>query len=79
MAVTFPSQLAAGLSYSQLQLSLLDRLLVEAWIFVVATVALTLLGWVMSILQIELDSVPQDPNQTENERSAGGGDESRGI
>jgi len=79
MAVTFPSQLAAGLSYSQLQLSLLDRLLVEAWIFVVATVALTLLGWVMSILQIELDRVPQDPNPTENERSAGGGDESRGI
>ena len=69
MAVTFPSQLAPGLSYSQLQLSLLDRLLVEAWIFVVATVALTLLGWVMSILQIELDRVPQDPNLAVNERN----------
>ena len=68
MAVTFPSQLAPGLSYSQLQLSLLDRLLVEAWIFVVATVALTLLGWVMSILQIELDRVPQDPNPVSNKR-----------
>ena len=62
MAVTFPSQPAKSLSYSELQLSLLDRLLVEAWIFVVATVALTLLGWVLSILQIELDRVPQHPN-----------------
>lgn len=69
MAVTFPSQLAPDLSYSELQLSLLDRLLVEAWIFVVATAALTLLGWVLSILQIELDRVPQAPNAIPEEET----------
>lgn len=60
IAITFPDFPSGSLSYSELRLSLLDRILTDAWVLVATTLALTLFGWVMSVMQIELDRVPDD-------------------
>ncbi|WP_299967507.1 hypothetical protein [uncultured Roseobacter sp.] len=52
-------EIATELSYNELRLSFLDQILTDAWLLVAATALLTLLSWVLSVLQIELDMVPQ--------------------
>lgn len=53
ITMTFPTDTEGGSASSELRLSLLDRLLTDAWILIAFTVCLTLLGWLLSILQIE--------------------------
>ena len=63
ITITHPSTNVQGIRRSNLEVSFLDRAFAEPWLVLMFTLFLTAFGWVLGVLQIELEMIDDDAQE----------------